>query len=56
MIASITSSRGIATINNKDHPLAASVHNNTTYLTMICFQKYVSLAPIDNRSTVNVYY
>jgi len=48
MVASIMISKGIITFGSKDLPLGGVAHNNALYLTVICLQKYMSIALVDN--------
>jgi len=52
MIASIITGKDTITFSNEDLPLGGIVKNNALYLTILCLQKHVPLALIDNGSIV----
>lgn len=54
MITAVTTGKGTITFDDEDLPFFGSNHNNPLYLTVLCMQKYVPLALVDNGSAVNV--
>ena len=54
IIASIITGKGTITFTSEDRPSGDVAHNNALYLSVLCLQKHVSLALVDNGLTVNV--